>query len=266
MTKPVFQNDWPELWKESYKYDLIEMYGDKSVPNYTYAYLNRFHGIIDRVKKYVPIGSTVLDVAAAQGNFSITLAELGYNMYWNDLRENLIDYVKLKKGDTDIHFQPGNVFDLKIGQQLDAVLITEIIEHVAHPDDFLNQIANLVKKDGLIFMSTPLGSYFLNKLPKFSDCADPSQYEAQQFKPNSDGHIFLLHLEEMKEMAKKVNLQIVESYTFNNSLTWGHLKIHLILKYIPKFIINGFEKLVNVLPWFIRKRLNSHMIVVFKKS
>jgi 2-polyprenyl-3-methyl-5-hydroxy-6-metoxy-1,4-benzoquinol methylase len=104
---------------------------------YTYAYRNRFNIIIELLKLHTPLSSTILDVAAAQGNFTLSLAEDGYNMIWNDLRTELIDYVKLKYTKGQIIFQPGNLFDLTFSIRIDAIIITEIIEHVAHPDLFL---------------------------------------------------------------------------------------------------------------------------------
>src|ERR1043166_1848550 len=46
-------------------------------------------------------------------------------------------------------------------------LITEIIEYVAHPDEFLRKAASLAKPGGYIVMTTPNGGDFLNRLPKF---------------------------------------------------------------------------------------------------
>jgi 2-polyprenyl-3-methyl-5-hydroxy-6-metoxy-1,4-benzoquinol methylase len=86
----------------------------------------------------------------------------------------------------------------------EGVLIAEIIEQVAHPDEFLAKSASLVKAGGYVFMTTPNGSYFRNMLPKFFDCPDPSIYVSVQFKPNAGGHIFLLHPEEVKSIADLV--------------------------------------------------------------
>jgi hypothetical protein len=46
-----------------------------------------------RLVRHPPAFSTF---AAAQGNFSIALAGLGYQVTWNDLRPELVDYVRLK--------------------------------------------------------------------------------------------------------------------------------------------------------------------------
>ena len=228
MKKPIPNANWQESWHYSYPYDLIEIYNQRkglSEKAYGRAYDNRKNKTIDLVKKVLPNGKgKILDVAAAQGNFSLSLAELGYEVIWNDLRTELVDYVKLKHEKGNIRFMPGNVFDLGLKEAFDVVLITEIIEHVAHPDDFLTKIATLVKPNGHIIMTTPLGDYFLNKLPKFSKFEDPSVFESIQFKPNSDGHIFLLYLDEFEILAKKAGLTILKTTYYTNFITAGHLK------------------------------------------
>ncbi|MEZ4843457.1 MAG: methyltransferase domain-containing protein [Bacteroidia bacterium] len=197
MKKIEFDANWPDSWKYSYPYDLIEVFNERnSIDEITYGrtYDFRREETISMIKKVLPkMKGSILDVAAAQGNFSILLSQLGFDVTWNDLREDLIDYVKLKAPDLSINFAPGNVFNLQFKDKFDLVLITEIIEHVAHPDEFLLQISRLVKQGGYIVLTTPLGNYFLNKLPKFSEFENPSIFESVQFKPNSDGHIFLIH-------------------------------------------------------------------------
>jgi len=125
-------------------------------------------------------GGRLLDVGAAQGNFTIVAAELGYAVAWNDLRTDLSGYVRLKTARTDIEFLPGNLFDLpeNLNGTFDAVLATEIIEHVAHPDAFLRRLSDLLAPRGVIVLTTPNGEYFRNTLPRFSACDDPRSTRA----------------------------------------------------------------------------------------
>ncbi len=99
MLRPEINDNWPDSWKMSYEYDKLELWGEKSCLGYSYAYENRANRTIELVRSKLSPGSRLLDIAAAQGNFSIRLAELGYDVTWNDLREELVDYVKLKKGE-----------------------------------------------------------------------------------------------------------------------------------------------------------------------
>jgi 2-polyprenyl-3-methyl-5-hydroxy-6-metoxy-1,4-benzoquinol methylase len=249
------QADWPQSWNESYGYDREEIYGEHSVYGYAYAYENRRRETLRLLSEVLAPGARVLDIAAAQGNFSLALAEAGYDVTWNDLRAELAEYVRLKHEHGTIHYAPGNVFELRFEQPFDAVLITEIIEHVAHPDQFLKSVRALVRPRGFVVMTTPNGAYFKNNLPKFSDCADPSVYEAAQFKPNADGHIFLLHPEELYALAERAGFVVDTLTLFNNPLTSGYIKTEPLLRVLPKAAIAAAEAATRRLPFAAKRKL-----------
>jgi 2-polyprenyl-3-methyl-5-hydroxy-6-metoxy-1,4-benzoquinol methylase len=258
--------DWPQSWKDSYLYDQSEIYGKISDHGYAYAYDNRRRATLRLLTGVLSPGAHVLDVAAAQGNFSLALAELGFDVTWNDLRAELADYVRLKHERGKIEFAAGNAFELAFPSLFDAVLITEIIEHVAHPDDFLIKATALVRPGGYIVMTTPNGGYFKNRLPKFSECADPSVFESVQFKPNSDGHIFLLHVDEIEPLARRVGLVVEKIALFTNPLTAGHVKTEALLKILPRGIVQIAESISRSLPSPLKKKTLVQMAVRFRKA
>lgn len=264
MKQVSLQDDWPDIWKYSYPYDLMEIYGSSEAPGYSYAYSNRRKNVLEIINKVAKPGAKILDVAAAQGNFTLALAEMGYEVTWNDLREELIDYVKLKHEFGTVHYAPGNIFDQNFDNQFDVVLIAEVIEHVAHPDDFLKKIAKMLKPNGRIVLTTPNGGYFKNTLPRFTDCPDPSQYEEIQFKPNSDGHIFLLHLDEINTLTNQAGLIVEEIKLVTNSLTNGHIKLHYLLKILPISLVQLFEKITSSMPMFVKNKLCTTTIALLK--
>lgn len=265
MRKPVYLDTWAKTWRDSYAYDGEEVFNEVRTLGYAYAYQNRQKATFDLVKKYVGSGSKVLDIAAAQGNFSLLLAEAGYEVTWNDLRGDLVDYVKLKYEFGKLDYAVGDVFALGYDTCFDAVLITEIIEHVAHPDQFLAKIAKMVRPGGHIIMTTPNGAYFLNNLPRFSDCPDPSRYEAVQFKPNSDGHIFLLWPDEVLQLGERAGITLVEQRLFTNLLTNGHLKTSALLKMLPRSFVFFIERLLQSLPERTLKKVMIQTAVCYRK-
>jgi 2-polyprenyl-3-methyl-5-hydroxy-6-metoxy-1,4-benzoquinol methylase len=266
MKEVVLDHSAPESWQLSHHYDRLEIYGDRSHQGYTYAYQNRQQRTLAAVQAVAPLGAQVLDIAAAQGNFSLILAELGYEVTWNDLRAELADYVSLKHEHGTIHYAPGNAFEVKFEQLFDVVLITEVIEHMAHPDQFLTQVAALVKPGGYVIMTTPNGEYFRNPLPKFSDCPDPSVFEAVQFQPDADGHIFLLHTDEIFPLVQPSGLVIREVQLFTNPLTAGHIKLEPLLKLLPQGWVNWVESLTAASPKKLSHKVNAHMLVVFQRG
>jgi len=114
-------------------------------------------------------------------------------------------------------------------------------------------------------MTTPNGAYFKNKLPKFSECPDPSVYESIQFKPNADGHIFLLHPDEVEVLANQASLYLDHLVLFTNSLTNGHVKTEALLKVLPKIMVHGLERLTDSLPRSVKEKLLVHMAARFVK-
>ena len=233
---------------------------------YHYSYECRRQLTLALISAVLPRESRILDIAAAQGNFSLTLAEAGYDVTWNDLRADLEGYVRLKYERGTLTYAPGNAFELEFPHLFDGVLITEVIEHVAHPDQFLANAARLVRPGGYIVMTTPNGRYFRNALPKFSDCQDPRIYEAMQFKPNADGHIFLLWGDEVRQMASTAGLTVDTLEFFTNPLTTGHVKLERLLKALPAAVVDGVEQASRRLPAVLRERILVQMAARFRRD
>ncbi len=267
-TLPVVPATAPESWRLSRHYDGLELGDDRSNLGYIAAYETRAAMALDAVRKYAPSGGRVLDMAAGQGNFSLQLASEGYRVAWNDLRAELADYIRLKSPLAErIDFIPGNAFELGAAHQgaYDVVLATEIIEHTAHPDRFLRQAAQLVKPGGAIVITSPNGQYFRNSLPKFSDVDDPSAFEAVQFKPDADGHIFLIWRDELQIFADQSGLALAEFRLFTNPLTAGHVKLSPLLRVLPQALVRGIERATQNLPFALSARLNAHWVAVFRR-
>lgn len=259
------EDTWPESWKISFSYDAHEVFGQPGWTGYVNAYKDRQRATLEMVSEAVPPGGRILDVAAAQGNFTLILAEQGYDMVWNDLRAELADYVKLKHEKGSIEYCPGNVFDLGFEDAFDAVLITEIIEHVAHPDEFLSQIGRMVKPGGHIIMTTPNGAHLMNSLPRFSDCPNPEVFEDQQFKPNGDGHIFLLWPDEVKQMADKADLILEKHALFTTPWYNGRHKLEGLISIIPGRWMDSLESVAQWMPERIKSRLMIHSASLLRK-
>jgi 2-polyprenyl-3-methyl-5-hydroxy-6-metoxy-1,4-benzoquinol methylase len=262
MRQPVPSDDWSELWKGYFQTDRAEWWGWRINIGYTYAYQRRFAEAMRLVGRYLPTGSTIIDVAGGQGNFSLALAEHGYRMVWNDLQADLQGYVQLKWEAGDIRYLPGNAFEIDHEHLYDAVLATEIIEHVAHPDDFLAQLASLVRPGGLIFLSTPHGGYVRTGLPTFAQVHDHVALESQQFQPGSEGHLFLFTNDELIALAAAAGLDVVEMTNFTSPVFSSARGLAArSLRFVPRRVADAINGAVERMS----KRLLMNTAVVLRR-
>ncbi len=258
------EETWPTVWRNSWHYDRLEFGGVADHPGYTLAYRNRFALTMNLVRRMVSPPARVLDLAAAQGNFSLALAEEGYDVTWNDLREELAGYVKLKYERGTLDFKPGNAFELRLENPFDIVVATEIIEHMAHPDAFLLHLLHLVRRGGRAVLTTPNGGYFRNQLPKFSECADPSIFDDRQFGPDGADHIFLLHENELRDLARQAGWQVEELHLYTSFLLNGHCRTEPLLRMLPG-TISGADTLLQKLPRPWRRRIDVGLAAVLRR-
>lgn len=268
MRQPEPRPDWPESWRRSHEVDLLEVFGQgRRAPGYANAYALRRARTLELIRRVAGPGARVLDVAAAQGNFSITLAEQGYAVTWNDLREELAGYVRLKHERGELSFLPGELFELPAPERpFDVVLATEVIEHVAHPDRFLARLATFVRPGGHLVMTTPNGRYLRNRLPRLSEVADPSAFEERQFQPDADGHLFLLHPDEVAPLAARAGLVVEHLSLFTSFLSAGWLGTGPLTRRLPGRWLAAGEQLAAHLPSVLRERVTISMAFVLRRA
>jgi 2-polyprenyl-3-methyl-5-hydroxy-6-metoxy-1,4-benzoquinol methylase len=160
----------------------------------------------------------VLEIAAGDAALSACLQQTGCEVVANDLRrEHLESSVAQFQNRDHIKLLPGNLFDLDPTtiDGFDLVIACEIIEHVAHGVDMLRHLKGFLRPNGRILLTTPNGAYFRNKLPTYSEIEDFTALESIQFKPDADGHLYLITPQEMRQIAEEAGLEV------RRLLLWG---------------------------------------------
>jgi len=99
----------------------------------------------------------ILDLGCGGGIASEPLCRLGGNVTGIDESENLINIAKLhaKKMRLNISYKCTNIENLiRLKNKYDALIALELIEHINNLEFFCEQITNLLRKNGIIILST----------------------------------------------------------------------------------------------------------------
>ncbi|OQX54722.1 MAG: hypothetical protein B5M53_05585 [Candidatus Cloacimonas sp. 4484_209] len=108
--------------------------------------------IVENWKKR-PSG-TLLDVRCGDGLISCLLAEKGFEVKGIDIEKEGVRLAQRKC--SSVVFEVKDVFE--INEQFDYLLASEVIEHLPNPNEFLQKIKGLFRKEALI--TTPKRNYY----------------------------------------------------------------------------------------------------------
>lgn len=187
----------------------------------------------------------VLEVAAGDAALCACLQQTGCDVTANDLsQENLEQSVANFRNRTQIRTLPGNVFDLDPADagSFDLVIACEIIEHVAHTVEFLSQLRRFLTADGHLLLTTPNGAYFRNRLRTYSQVEDFAVLESKQFKPDVDGHLFLITPTEIRQIASQAGLDVHRLLVWGTPFISGESGFRILSKILPTQLCYVLER------------------------
>ena len=102
--------------------------------------------------------SRVIDAGCGTGELSENLYNRGFDVTALDLGFESIKraYSKLRKKNIDFPFVQGDFYRLPYEEgSFDAVVASEVIEHLENPGDALKEAARIIRQGGYIIVSTP---------------------------------------------------------------------------------------------------------------
>jgi 2-polyprenyl-3-methyl-5-hydroxy-6-metoxy-1,4-benzoquinol methylase len=211
----------------------------------------------------------VLEIGAGDASLTSCLVARGVSASANDIRqEALTDAVEMYKNHDKINLLPGNVFDLDPSQtgRFDLITACEVIEHAAFPLDFLRHLKKFLEPKGKILLTTPNGSYFRNRLPTYTQIKDPHALVLRQFKPDADGHLFLLTPTELSDLVAQAGLYIQDITLCGTPPITGHGGLALFRSLPVSRLCYSFERACQTLPRTLKEKLCFSMSVVTRTT
>ncbi len=148
------------LYDESYFFSGERGGGYGSYDEEKEAMRGTFEKCLDHIAREAPQG-TLFDIGAATGYFLALARARGYRVAGVDISEAASREAQ-KKG---IQVWSGSLATMPPSQELyNIVTAFDVLEHVAHPREMLQQVHTILAKDGVVFGSTPDSGSFTARL------------------------------------------------------------------------------------------------------
>jgi 2-polyprenyl-3-methyl-5-hydroxy-6-metoxy-1,4-benzoquinol methylase len=231
-------------------------------------YIDRLDIILSVIRDIFPdpVGVRVADVGCCQGNLSILLSEQGYNVTAIDINPDFLEYASLKEESKKVKWVLGNFDSLKMEENFDIIMLGEIIEHCAYPEDFIKKASEHLNKSGILFVTTPNARMFMNNLPTFGKLRrrdDRKFLEQRQFGPDGEDHLFLFTLEDLKLIIPE-GLRLEKSGYLGGTVLVNKRTIFT-LKFLPVGWPRAIERFIAHVP--LVNRFTCHGIyAVYRKA
>lgn len=100
----------------------------------------------------------VLDVGCGNGIISIQLGKLGFNVTGIDVSEKTIETARRHNPFAHVNFRVQSAEELVAsGEQFDAIVCSEVLEHLHHPGALLKTLHQSLKPEGILIVTVPNG-------------------------------------------------------------------------------------------------------------
>lgn len=131
--------------------------------------LARFHNKLywhhGQFLKDPPLGHTILDIGCNNGVFLHHAEKLGYEVTGMDFNNNSLEAGRQAFGLKKLFCCTLEDFAQKFpDEKFDVITVFEVLEHLDHPNDFLDAVKSLLKPSGYIAISVPNRNMMINPL------------------------------------------------------------------------------------------------------
>ncbi len=206
---PVFTNDALTDYYQNNHTEQSEVV-ESDTDNF---YVNLYNQGLDSIEKTSKAGK-ILDIGCSSGTFLDTAKKRDWQTNGVELNQKEFEFTQ-KKG----HIAYNELLEnIPFREKFDAISMWDVFEHIRNGEDYLNQMKNLLNKNGVIFLQIPSSDSLAAKI---------LQEKCNMF----DGleHVNLYGVETIKLLSKKCGLKVLSLSTviseigvINNFLGYEH--------------------------------------------
>ncbi len=158
--------------------------------------------ILEIIDKYLNSTKKILDIGCGVGTLSLYLANKGNSVDGIDISNNAIkackDSANILKLNKNTNFRVMKFPEQIPNKKFDFILFIEVIEHLENDQLALKKIFTLLKKGGIVILSTPSRNAPLYKLGL------ASKFDKEV------GHLRRYTVDELESKCKKVGFEVIE--------------------------------------------------------
>lgn len=122
-----------------------------------YTDIKRLKFIIESLQNQIPPNGSVLDVGCGNGIISRSVGKAGFNVFGIDISEKAIEKAKSKNDLANVKFAVMSAEEFTVNNTYDAIICSEVLEHLVSPADLLKVINQSLKDDGILIVTVPNG-------------------------------------------------------------------------------------------------------------
>lgn len=215
----VFRDSFPEpdelerIYKQYYSKNNINQAETNMVSN-----LVALRNQVKFIKKIIKPGCKILDFGAGTGDLVMLLIEEGFRVDGCELSRNAREEAFEKYG-LKFHADLKNIEY----EYYDLIISVEVIEHLTNPHFDINNLTGLLKKEGLMYFTTPNRNGLVSRIRK--------SHWREASKPF---HLILFNFNSLKYLLNKCGLKKIKFIRYSPLTTNKKSKmlIHRFLQFL----------------------------------
>jgi len=117
----------------------------------------RLDFIVNSIKSLDKPDAKILDIGCGNGNISLALGSIGFNVTGVDIDPTSIEKARQINKFSNVKFDvlDANAFNVK--SEFDAIVCSEVLEHLLDPAELVQSIFSILKKEGILVATVPNG-------------------------------------------------------------------------------------------------------------
>ena len=163
-----------------------------------YEHLHRYKFAKEFVKDKI-----VLDLACGEGYGSFLMADTAKKVIGIDIDKETIEHASLKYLRDNLKFVSGSMTNIPLdGEKIfDIIVCFEAIEHIKEQEQLIKEVKRLLKKDGILIISTP-NAYIYSQKPGYNIFQNP--FHLKEMRYEEFGEILKTNFKEIFIYGQKV--------------------------------------------------------------